>query len=61
MSDTTTYTLWCIADGDNTVFSVTVLSSISIDELKNKIKEAKSNFLQRVDASDLTLSKVRYF
>jgi hypothetical protein len=60
MSDTS-YRLWCFVEGDNTVFPVIASSTLFIGELKDKIKENKSNLLQRVDASSLTLWKVRYF
>jgi Crinkler effector protein N-terminal domain len=56
--------LWCIhciAEGDGTSFSVTVPSSKYIDNLKGSIKGEKRNLLQGVDASSLTLWKVRYF
>ncbi|KAN0103607.1 hypothetical protein V8E52_011816, partial [Russula decolorans] len=49
---------WCYVEGDNTLFPVTASSTASIDSLKNTIKVAKNNFLQRFDASDLTLMKM---
>jgi hypothetical protein len=41
-------------------FPVIASSTMSIGELKEIIKE-KSNLFQRVDASSLTVWKVRYF
>jgi len=55
----TSYRLWCFVEGDNTVFPVIASSTLLIDDLKDKIKEKKSNLLQRVDASILTLWKVQ--
>jgi Crinkler effector protein N-terminal domain len=55
------YTLWCYIRGDSTHFPVIVSPTISIGVLQLEIKEVKSNLLQRVDPSSLTLSKVRYF
>jgi hypothetical protein len=55
------YNFWCYIKGDNTHFPVIAPPTISIGVLQMKIKEAKSNLLQRVDASNLTLSKVRCF
>ncbi len=60
MSDDT-YTLFCFVQGDNNAFPVTVPLKTFIGELKKEIKEEKSNFLGGVDASSLTLWKVRYF
>jgi hypothetical protein len=59
MSDTP-YTLWCYVEGDKNLFGVIISSTTTIDILKISIKESKSNFLQGVDASNLTLTKVRY-
>jgi hypothetical protein len=56
----TFYTLLCYVEGDNTLFPVTASSTASIGGLKNTIKVAKNNFLQRFDASNLTLFKVSY-
>jgi hypothetical protein len=55
----TPYALWCYVEGDNTIFCVTASSTTPIGRLKYLIKE-KSNFLQGVDASNLSLMKVRY-
>jgi hypothetical protein len=58
MSDTTIF--WCLVEGDNTVFPVTAPLTTPIYVLKDKIKEeCKNGVLSRVDASDLTLWKVR--
>ena len=55
-----TASLWCNVEGDNTYFCVTVQSTETIDDLRESIKKKKSNLLQGVDASGLTLTKVRY-
>jgi flagellar biosynthesis component FlhA len=55
---TTTYTLRCFVEGDNTAFDVIASSTVFIAELKEMIKEEKSDLLQRVDASSLILWKV---
>jgi Crinkler effector protein N-terminal domain len=60
MSDTT-YSLWCSVEGDCTLFLVNVSPTIFVGELQKIIKKEKSNVLQRVDASNLALWKVRYF
>ena len=57
----TIYNLWCFVEGDKHAFSVAALSTMMIGELRKKIKEEKSNLLQRVDASSLNLFKVCYF
>jgi hypothetical protein len=58
MSDTTIF--WCLVEGENTVFPVTAPLTTPIYVLKDKIKEERKNgMLSRVDASDLTLWKVR--
>lgn len=60
MSDSE-YELWCFIKQDNTMFAVTVPATISIYELKKRIKDEKSNQLASADASDLALWKVSYF
>ena len=55
MSDGT-YDIWCLLEGENTPFSVAVLPTISIDKLKNLIKEKA---LIHAAAHRLTLWKVR--
>jgi len=60
MSDTS-YKLWCLVEGEESPFSVTTHSNISISELKEVIKAKKENAFQRVDASFLKLWKVCYF
>ena len=56
----TNYTLWCYVEGDKTLFPVVSPSTTSMGILKKLIKEENSNFLQGVDAKDLTLFKVGY-
>jgi len=55
-----TWTFWCLVEGDQSPFTITVSPSIPIDELKKIIKAEKSRRLQNVDASDLAVWKVRY-
>ena len=51
---------WCFVEGDATPFSITAMPTISISNLKDKIKEkGKNGVLSNVDAKDLTLWKVR--
>jgi hypothetical protein len=59
MSDTTT--ILCLIEGDKSPFYMVAPSTIFIAELQKMIKKEKSDLLQRVDASDLTLWKVRNF
>ena len=54
------YKIWCLVEGDKNPFSVTVSSTRFIGELQKIIKKERNNDFQRVDASDLTLWKVRY-
>jgi hypothetical protein len=56
----TKYSLWCNVEGDNAHFCVTAQSTETIDDLRESIKKKKSNLLQGVDASGLTLTKVRH-
>ena len=56
----TNYTLWCYVEGDKNLFPVIPPSTTSMGMLKELIKEKRSNFLQGVDAADLTLFKVGY-
>ena len=53
-------TLWCYIEGEDAVFSVDALSTLTVDRLKVKIKNTKSNVLSGIDPSRLTLTKVRY-
>jgi hypothetical protein len=55
------YTLLCLIDGDNVLFSVKVLSTQIIAELKVEIKKEASRALEKFDAKDLILWKVHYF
>ena len=57
----TSFNLCCLIERDKEPFLVTASSNVLILELKRKIKAEKENALQRVDASDLVLWKVRYF
>jgi hypothetical protein len=54
------YKIWCLVEGDKNPFSIIVPSTIFIGELQKAIKKERSNVFQRVDASDVTLWKVRY-
>jgi hypothetical protein len=54
-------TLWCYIEGDTVVFSVFVSTTTSVDHLKDTIKEKRSRRLEKFDAADLILWKVRYF
>jgi len=52
-----TYTLWCLVEGDNKVFAIIAPSTLSISLLKREmIKESSS--LQKFTVSDLRLYKV---
>ena len=55
------FNLCCLIERDKEPFLVTASSNVLILELKRKIKAEKENALQRVDASDLVLWKVRCF
>ena len=55
-----TYKLWCLIDGDKTVFDVVIPMNEYIANLKASIKEQGINVTKHaVDAKDLTLWKVR--
>ena len=55
-----TYKLWCLIDGDKTVFCVVIPMNEDISNLKESIKEKdKNGVLSNVDAKALTLRKVR--
>ncbi|KAI0005333.1 hypothetical protein BJV74DRAFT_880612 [Russula compacta] len=55
----TDYKLWCLVEGDDKLFAVNALPSISIHELKKKIKEmGKNGVLSSVDTKDLILWRV---
>ena len=51
-------TLFCCLVGSNTPFSVRISSSLTVDELKEMIKEKKPNDLKEIDADKLSLFKV---
>ena len=55
------YTLWCLLEGDKSVFQVEIPIGGNIDNLKDKIKQKCSHHLEKLDAKDLVLWKVRYF
>jgi Crinkler effector protein N-terminal domain len=55
------YSLWCLIERDKTPFSVDLLPTLSIDQLKRKIKSGRSRMLEKYDAADLILWKVRHF
>jgi hypothetical protein len=54
------YQLWCYAKGDRVCFQVSILSSQSVDALKEKICNKAPNFFAGIDYKDLTLTKVLY-
>ena len=60
MSD---YKLWCVVQGDNKTFPVTINAPLTthIANLQKEIKKEASNLLEGIDAKDLNLWKVRYF
>ena len=53
-------TLFCLVDGEATsnAFSVKILSSGTVDDLKELIKTKKTNVFSNVDADQLTLWRV---
>ena len=53
-------TLTCLIEGESTPFIVKPKKDISIMELKDLIKDKKSNHLRTIDANELTLWKVCY-
>jgi hypothetical protein len=54
-----TRALWCLIEGDSTLFEVTAPVTASIHRLKQLIHEERKNgVLRKVDASDLVLWKV---
>jgi hypothetical protein len=57
----TTYTLLCVVEGEKYAFEVVASPGDNILDLKVKIKEQISNFLQGIDAARLILWKVRCF
>jgi len=61
MSGDPNFRLWCLIDGEDTPFPITTSPTLLIDEVKGMIKERNMSFLRTVDASRLTLWKVRYF
>ncbi|KAF8273503.1 hypothetical protein EI94DRAFT_1795256 [Lactarius quietus] len=53
-----TYTLWCLIDGDKTAFKVVIPIHSDIDDLKDSIKQKRSHHLAKFDAADLILWKL---
>jgi hypothetical protein len=60
MSNTDTYTLFCLVQGHTNIFHVIMSSTAYISELRVKIKEASGNLLREIDSHSLSLLKVRY-
>ena len=54
------YNLLCLLEEEREPFHVASPSDILIPQLKKRIKAARENTLQRVDASKLILWKVHY-
>jgi Crinkler effector protein N-terminal domain len=55
-----TYRIWCLVEGEDTIFHVIASPTSFISELKEAIKEKwKESVLRGVDAGQLTLWKVR--
>jgi hypothetical protein len=55
-----TYHLWCLVEEDNTLFPIIASPALSVGQLKDLIKEKrKHGALSNIDATDLTLWKVR--
>ena len=52
------YKLFCLIENSSTAFSVTIVATETVDDLKKRIKDEKSNALQNVDADQLKLWKV---
>ena len=53
------YTLFCIVLGESKLFSVKVDETLSVDELRKKIKNEKPFRFKDVDADELTLHKIK--
>jgi hypothetical protein len=56
----TTYKVWCVIQGYNMPFPVTILSNLTIGDLKDLIKNKAENSLRGVDVMTLILKKVRH-
>jgi Crinkler effector protein N-terminal domain len=56
-----TYTLWCLIDGDEIPFKVIIPIDSDIDDLKKNIKQTCSPMLEKFAAKGLILWKVCYF
>jgi Crinkler effector protein N-terminal domain len=62
MFDDTARTLWCLVEGDSTVFEVTASANASINRLKELVREKGINVSERaILAKDLVLLKVSPF
>jgi hypothetical protein len=62
MSEDATHTLWCLIEGESTVFSVMAPLNTNINDLKELIRgKGVYGALRGVDAKDLILFKVRLF
>jgi hypothetical protein len=59
MANDASHALLCLIEGESAVFRVEPAGNKNIVVLKDLIKEKNSNLLQGVDASSLTLWKVR--
>jgi hypothetical protein len=53
------YRIWCLVEGDTTIFPVTASRTLFIGELKDLIKVKNNRALNGVDADELKLWKVR--
>jgi hypothetical protein len=56
-----TYTLWCLVDGANTLFDVSIQTDSNISHLKRRIKQECSPDLDKFSAANLILWQVCYF
>jgi Crinkler effector protein N-terminal domain len=53
------YRIWCLVEGESTMFPVIASRTIPIADLKKLIKEKKNRALNDVAAKDLRLWRVR--
>jgi hypothetical protein len=58
---TDTYNLWCLIEGDKTMFGVTIPIDNYISHLRDRIKQMRSRYLEKFDSVDLILWQVCYF
>jgi hypothetical protein len=62
IADDTIHILWCLVEGDSTVFEVTASVNASINRLKELVREkGKNGALGNIDAKDLVLLMVSLF